>query len=121
MARIRKIYKTRREKQKAYRERKKKQGYKSICLYVPEYLFLFIKGYPERLVEAFVNQNKDKYIEFDSVSFNEDEGNPYALFTNIQGERLLIREPEKVKELKYVDEKIRRGEVIRLYPNGSIK
>ena len=53
-----KLYSGSKEKQKAYRERKKKAGYRQISIVVPEKIYSEIEGNPSLLVEAYVKLHK---------------------------------------------------------------
>jgi len=55
-----KLYKDLKEKQKAYRERKKKSGYKQISVSVPGNIYNEIAGNPNLLLEAYIKLRKTK-------------------------------------------------------------
>jgi len=55
-----KLYKDIKDKQRAYRERKKKAGYKQISVLVPENIYKEIEGNPNLLVEAYRKFRKAK-------------------------------------------------------------
>ena len=52
------IHKDLKEKQKAYRERKKGLGYRQISVIVPESIYGEIEGNPGLLVEAYIKVRK---------------------------------------------------------------
>lgn len=55
-----KLYKNLGEKQKAYRKRKKKAGYRQISVLVPENIYKEIAGNPTLLLEAYMKFHKAK-------------------------------------------------------------
>jgi len=55
-----KVYKDSKEKQKAYRERKKGSGYRQLSVMVPESVYGALKGNPGLLVEAYIELHKTK-------------------------------------------------------------
>ena len=109
------IYPDVNEKQKAYRERKKKSGYRGVLVLVPEHLFPFIKGAPSRLVDSFVTLHKNLYIDFDSLDFATEKGVACATLRNDDGIEWKVTNPDKIKTLKMFKGKA------RLYVDGRLE
>jgi len=55
-----KLHKDSKEKQRAYRDRKKKSGYRQISVLVPENIYKDIEGNPNLLLEAYMKLHKAK-------------------------------------------------------------
>lgn len=110
-----KMYSDDNEKQKAYRERKKKSGYRGVLVLVPEHLFLFIQGKPDKLIDSFVSLYKDLYIEFDSLSFATKSGVTYAIIRNNDGIEWKVTDPDQIKTLERFKGKV------RLYVDGRLE
>lgn len=110
-----KIYADIKEKQKAYRERKKKSGYRNVLVLVPEHLSLFIKGDPSKLTDSFITLHKDLYIEFDSVAFATENGVACAILQNKDGVEWKVTDHDQLRTLERFKGKV------RLYVDGSVK
>lgn len=110
-----KIYANNKEKQKAYTERKKRQGFTKILITVPKHLTLFVKGNPSKLADAFMSLYKDLYIEFNSLVFTTEGEIPYAMLSNDDGVEWRVTHPDQIKTLERFKGKI------RLYTDGTIK
>ncbi len=109
------IYPDVNEKQKAYRERKKKSGFKSVLVLVPEHLFPFIKGTPSRLVDSFLSLNKNLYLDFDSWDFATEKGVTFAILRNSEGKEFKVIDPDRVSRLR------RFGGKVRLHVDGRLE
>lgn len=110
-----KIYNDVKAKQKAYRERKKKKGYRGVLVQVPEYIFLFIKGEPSKLVESFVALHKNLFIEFDSWAFATENGVTCAILRSKDRVEWKVTDPDQIKTLERFKGKA------RLYVDGRIE
>lgn len=110
-----KIYSDQKEKQKAYRKRKRKSGYRGVLVLVPEHLFLFIKGEPAKLTDAFVTLHKNLYIEFEELAFTIEEGVPCAMLRNNDGVEWKVTDPDQIKTLERFKGKV------RLYVDGRLE
>ncbi|MBM2839114.1 MAG: hypothetical protein HW415_1739 [Deltaproteobacteria bacterium] len=109
------IYPDVNEKQKAYRERKKKSGYRGVLVLVPEHLFPFIKGAPSRLVDSFVTLHKNLYIDFDSLDFATEKGVACAILRNKGGLEWKVTDPDQIRTLERLKGKA------RLYVDGKLE
>lgn len=120
-----KIYDSAKERQKAYRERKKKAGYKRIVIDVPESLYPFIKGKPATLVAAFIEYAKEKglYVEFNQVSFvgYKHARENHVLLKNDEGCQLKVTNIEQIKLIEKADRAVKRLKGVRLYPDGTLE
>ena len=120
-----KIYDSPKERQKAYRERKKKAGYRRVVIDVPEYLYMFIKGKPSALVTGFIEDTKQKglYVEFNKVTFvgNKTSENRYVLLRNDHGHELEVRDPKQVQIIERANKKVKWSRKVRLYPDGTLE
>lgn len=110
-----KIYSDVNLKQKAYRERKKKSGYRGVLVQVPEHLFLFIKGEPSKLIDSFISMHKNLFIEFDSWSFAIANGVTCAILSNKDGLEWKVTKPDQIKTLERFHGKA------RLYVDGRLE
>jgi hypothetical protein len=121
MSKIQKIYRNSSEKQKAYRERKKKIGQRAVSFFVPEYLYKFIEGRPELLAEAFIAQNKKKYIQFSRVVLDgRGAADKHITLINEKGDSLIITDPERVESVKRMMSQKNWEGTLKLYPDGSV-
>lgn len=109
-----KVYSDVNEKQKAYRERKKKSGFRNVLVLVPEHLFLFIKGEPAKLIDSFVSLHKTLYIEFDSLAFTTEEGVACAILRKDDSVEWKVTDPDQIKTLE------RFKGTVRLYVDGRL-
>ncbi|MBF0506357.1 MAG: hypothetical protein HQL09_05935 [Nitrospirae bacterium] len=69
---MKKIYSNNAERQKAFRERRKKVGFQTTTLMVPDYIHAEIKGEPVKLLEAYIEYNKLSLL-FNELSHNYEE------------------------------------------------
>jgi len=118
MSKIAKIYNDRREKQKAYRERKKKRGNRLVTLYVPEHIYPFIKGRPEILIDAFIDRHKDDFVEFNTVSLGKENTSPIVL-SNAKGESWIITNGSDIQSIK--ENLGSKMTLLKLYPDGRLQ
>lgn len=107
-----KIYDDVKAKQKAYRERKKKAGFRGVLVQVPEHLFLFIQGEPSKLIDSFISMHKNLFIEFDSWSFAIENGVTCAILSDKDGLEWKVTKPDQIKTLERFKGKA------RLYVDG---
>lgn len=119
-----KIYESPKERQKAYRERKKKAGYRRVVIDVPEHVYAFIKRRPADLVSMFLEFAKEKglFMDFDQISLskNRETGERYLELKNKEGQCLKITDPEKITAI----ERVMRGKKfkqMRVYPDGVVQ
>lgn len=119
-----KIYESPKERQKAYRERKRDAGYRRVVVDVPEHVYAFIKGRPSELVDMFIEyaMQKGLFMDFDLISFSEKEqaGTRFVEMRNKDGHSLKVTDPEKIT----VIEKARSGKKlkkVRIYPDGRFE
>lgn len=110
-----KIYDDVNLKQKAYRERKKKSGYRGVLVQVPEHLFPFIKGEPSKLSDSFIALNKNLYIEFNYLAYITENGATIAILRNDDGIEWKVTDRNKIKTLERFKGKA------RLYVDGRLE
>lgn len=119
-----KIYDSPKERQKAYRERKREAGYRRIVIDVPEHVYAFIKGRPSELVDMFIELSMQKglSLDFDQISFSEkgEAGARFVELRNKEGHCLKITDPEKIAVIEKAmrSKKIKK---VRVYPDGSVE
>lgn len=120
-----KIYESPKERQKAYRERKKEAGYRRVVIDVPEYLYMFIKGKPSALIRGFIEDAKQKglYVDFNQVSFvgNKRSENRYVLLRDDDSHQFEVRDPEQVQIIERATKKVKWSRKVRLYPDGTLE
>lgn len=109
------IYAENRERQKAYRQRMRKRGFKAVNLYVSEILAAFIKDNPQKLTEAFIELNKDKFIDF-SIAAESEGGQRWYLSNGDQ--MITVTVPEQVAALRALRGDPAWNGTVRVYLNG---
>lgn len=109
-----KLYSDGKAKQKAYRERKKKSGFRAVLVLVPNHIFPFLKGEPSKLVDSFVTLHKNIYIEFDQLAFANEGKTTYAILGNKDGEEWKVTNADQIKILETFQGRV------RLHVDGSI-
>lgn len=102
-----KLYTDDKERQKSYRERKKKSGYRGVLVLVPEYLLLFIKGEPSKLSDSFITLNKNLFIEFNYLAYITENGDTIAILRNDDGIEWKVKDRDQIKSLERFKEKVR--------------
>lgn len=95
----------------------KRKGFKAINLYVSEIVAAFIKENPQRLTEAFVELNSDRYIDFTIAA--EAEGGDRWYLSN-RDQMITVTAPEQLETLRRLRSDAAWTGAVRVYLNGTI-
>lgn len=106
-----------RERQRAYRMRMKRRGFKAVNLYVSEIVAAFIKENPQMLTEAFIEINRDRYIDF-TIAMEAEGGDRWYLSNGDQ--MITITAPGQVEALRGLRSDPAWKGAVRVYVNGSV-
>lgn len=95
---MKKIYPTNAERQKAFRERKKREGLQTMTLMVPDHIYADIKGQPVKLINAYLEYHELK-ANNSVLSSSEDHNKLQASFDVLKAEHEKLKaEYDKVQE-----------------------
>lgn len=109
--------KKQRQRQKEYRERKRAKGYKDVLVNIPGYLQIFIKGTPWALVDAYIEANKNKYIEMEFAGFIKN----FAILKDDKNNNVTISDPEQITKINNANKAVSWDRRVRLYVDGTIQ
>ena len=95
---MKKIYQSNAERQKAFRERKKREGLQTITLMVPDDIYTELSGKPAKLISAYLEWSELKKLN-PGVSSSEDHNKLQASFDILKAEHEKLKtEYEKIQE-----------------------
>ena len=110
---MKKIYPNNAAKQKAFRERKKRDGLQTITLMVPSDVYTEISGKPARLISAYLEYRELKKLNHGFSSSEDDHNKLQCSFDVLKAEHEKLKtEYEMIQEvytkLKFGDWNSRR-------------
>jgi uncharacterized protein with GYD domain len=112
-----KLYNDNKERQKAYRERQKKKGFKAVNIYINDLVSMFLKDNPQQLIDAFVELNRDNFIEF-HIAVKAGSGEKWYLSNGI--EKITISDPAQIETLQQLSRYPSWHGVVRVHPDGRV-
>lgn len=119
-----KIYESPKERQKAYRDRKKEAGYRRVVIDVPEHVYAFIKGRPSELVDMFIENATQKglFMDFDQISFSEkgEAGVRFVELRNKERHCFKVTDPGKITVIEKAM-RSKKFKKVRVYPDGKVE